>query len=72
MKMIKSIKLFDFKYEWEKLKDKIIIAIAWKMPRRLVTHCYARVAAHAVQGKYSGTVVPELSMIEALKRWNEK
>jgi hypothetical protein len=28
-----------------------------------------RLGAHATQGEYSNTVVPELTFVDALKRW---
>ena len=44
--------------------------IAWRLPRRLVTWCAIRVVAFATQGPYDETVVPELSAMDAVKRWD--
>jgi hypothetical protein len=33
--------------------------------------CYVRVGAHATTGRYGDTVVPELSMMDALQRWDD-
>ena len=49
--------------------DNIIMWIVWKLPKRLIMWCYIRVAAHATQGKYWDTIVPELTMMDALGRW---
>ncbi len=57
------------KYEINKRGDALLRTIVWKLPKRLVMWGYIRVAAHATTGKYGNTVVPELSMMEALKRW---
>lgn len=46
--------------------------IAYKLPRKLVMRCYFRVIAHATTGKYSSTVVPELTAMEAIDRWNSR
>lgn len=49
--------------------DKLAMRIAWLLPRSVVLWCATRVVAHATQGQYSNTVVPELSAMDALKRW---
>lgn len=43
--------------------------IAWLLPKRVVMWAFIRVGAHATTGAYSHTVVPELPMMDALKRW---
>ena len=49
--------------------EKIWIKIAWLLPRQLVMWAAIRLAAHATQGEYGNTIVPELSMMDAIKRW---
>jgi len=39
------------------------------IPRSLVYFCAIRLIAHATQGKYSSQIVPELTAMDALKRW---
>jgi len=51
------------------LKEKIIMSIVWALPRRLIYWCAIRFGAHATTGKYSNTVVPELTFTDALNRW---
>jgi len=51
--------------------DRICQLIAWSLPKRLVMWCSVRLIAHATQGKYSETVVPELTAMDALKRWED-
>jgi hypothetical protein len=53
-------------------RDKVLAAIAWKLPRRLVYWCAIRVGAHATQGEYSNQEVPALLMMDAIKRWDDK
>jgi hypothetical protein len=53
------------------MKEKIAIWIAWKLPRLLAYWCAVRVHAHATTGAYSRQVVPELTAIDALKRWEK-
>jgi len=49
--------------------DKLCQWIAWKLPKRIAMWTYVRVGAHATTGKYGDTVLPEITMMEALKRW---
>lgn len=51
--------------------QKLPYKIAWIMPRWLVFYCAIRVIAHATTGKYGNQVVPDLTAMDALKRWEE-
>lgn len=53
------------------MKERILIALAWKMPRSLVYWCAIRLMAHATTGRYSSQVVPDLTALDALKRWDD-
>ena len=55
-----------------RLREKITMALAWALPRKIVYWCAIRVIAHATQGKYGLTVVPDLTAMEALRRWHDK
>jgi hypothetical protein len=46
-------------------------AIANRLPRRIAYWAAIRVMAHATVGPYSNQVVPELTVMDALKRWTE-
>ena len=52
--------------------DKLLLKIAYLFPRRLVMWCAVRVGAHATTGNHSSQIVPELTFMDALRRWNEK
>lgn len=43
--------------------------VAKMMPKWLVYHCALRLIAHATTGQYGNQIVPELSAMDALKRW---
>lgn len=58
-------------YRLRKMSERFWMWVAWHMPKVLVKWCYVRVGAHATTGKYGKTVVPELSMMDALKRWDD-
>ena len=52
------------------IAEKFWKKLAWLLPRKLVMWAAIRLAAHATQGKYGTTIVPELSMMDAIKRWD--
>lgn len=54
-----------------RIKERILIWLAWRTPRSLVYWCSIRLMTHATVGRYSGQVVPELTAMEALKRWDD-
>lgn len=49
--------------------DKILMWIAWHLPKRLVYWCAVRLGSYASVGKYNRQIVPELRFMEALERW---
>jgi len=51
------------------VKEKIWMWIAFRLPKPLVMWASIRMIAHATQGEYSSQVVPELTAMDALKRW---
>jgi hypothetical protein len=51
--------------------DRLYHLLVWHvLPRRLVYWCAIRLGAHATTGPHGNTVVPELTFIEALQRWD--
>lgn len=58
------------RYEIHRRAERLLLAIVWRLPRRLVMWCYIRVGVHATTGQYGNTVVPDLTMVEALERWD--
>lgn len=59
-----------WRYELEKIRERALMAFVERLPRKLVYFCYIRVGVHATTGAYSNTVVPEISMMDALQRWD--
>jgi hypothetical protein len=59
----------DLKYDIKRLYKKVLIGIAWHLPKNLVYWCAIRVMAHATTGQYSSQIVPDLTAADALKRW---
>ena len=50
--------------------DKILLWLAYRLPRRLVLWCAVRVGANATTGEWNTQVVPDLLFMDALKRWD--
>lgn len=54
-----------------RLHEKIVMAIAWALPRRIAYWCAIRVMAHATTGQWGHLETPALLATDALKRWHE-
>jgi hypothetical protein len=52
------------------ITDRVWQWIAWRLPRRLVMWAAVRLIIHATAGEYSAQVVPELTAMDALRRWS--
>ena len=63
--------MFLYNYEARELTEKVQTWIVWHLPRWLIYWSAIRLIAHATTGKYGGQIVPELSAMEALKRWED-
>ena len=55
----------------KQMLEKFMFWLAWKMPKSLVYFCAIRVGAHATTNKYADTVVPELTLVDAIERWED-
>jgi hypothetical protein len=55
-----------------RIRERILIRIAWALPSGLVYWAAIRLIAHATQGQHERTVVPELTAMDALRRWGER
>jgi len=51
-------------------KEKLCRFVANILPRSIVYFCTIRLGVDATTGKYSNQVVPELTFMDALKRWD--
>ena len=54
-----------------KIMDKIKLWIANRLPKWLVYWATIRLLAHVTGNKYSDTLVPELTVMDALERWEK-
>lgn len=63
--------MIDARYKADKLGEKVVMRIAWALPKKLVYWCAIRVMAHATTGKHQDQVVPDLLALEALDRWDK-
>jgi len=51
------------------MRERLVIWIAWHLPRKVAYWAAIRVGAHATTGPWSNQLVPELHFTEALERW---
>lgn len=56
----------------KRLKEKLWMRLAWVLPKQLVYWCGIRIIGFAATGRYSKTVVTELPVMEAIRRWSSK
>lgn len=61
----------EFKYWTKRRFERMLRWFVWHLPRKLVYQCAIRVIAHASTGQYSDQVVPELTAMDALERWDK-
>ncbi|MHA2066378.1 MAG: hypothetical protein ACXABY_18560 [Candidatus Thorarchaeota archaeon] len=54
------------------MTDRLCNWLARKLPKNLVYWCAIRVGAYATTGEYRNEIVPEVTMMDALKRWDER
>jgi hypothetical protein len=52
-----------------RFRERLAIAIAWRLPKRVVMWAALRLVAHATMGPWSTQEVSELTAMDALKRW---
>ena len=62
----------DRRYLVNRRAEQVLRWLVWRLPKVVVMWCYIRVGAHATTGQYGNTVVTDLTMMEALKRWDER
>lgn len=51
-------------------RERAAMWLAWRMPRWLAYWCFVRIAAHGTTGEWSGSVPDQLSVMEAMRRWD--
>ena len=49
--------------------EKIMLWLVWRLPKSLVMWCGFRIGVHATQDEYGKTIVPDLTFMDAMKRW---
>jgi len=55
-----------------KFSNKLSMFVVWNiLPERIIYWASIRMIAYATGGKYGSTIVPELSAMDALGRWED-
>lgn len=53
----------------KQFKEKLVTKLVWALPKSIVYWCAIRLVANATTGKHGSQVVPELTAMDALTRW---
>jgi hypothetical protein len=69
--------LNDLRWFWgyevmDKGRTRLALWLTWRLPRRVVYWCAIRLFAHGTTGRYGHTVAPELTVMDALERWEDR
>jgi len=67
--MIDRIDLIIWK---NRTQEKVWHKLAWFLPDKLIYWASIRMIAYATQGKYGNTIVPDLTAMDAIGRWEKK
>ena len=72
-KKIKKYLVYNLEipYRLEKLSTKLWLWAARQVPKKLVYWILIHVGAKTTTGKYSNTIVPEMTFMDALDRWEK-
>jgi len=54
------------------MKEKFMLWFVWKLPKSLIYWCMIRGIAYATSGKYGNTIVPELTAMDAIERFDKE
>lgn len=61
----------NVRYEWNKFWKRRLLNLVWKLPRSVVYWSAIRVMANATTGEYRNQIVPDLTAMDALERWEK-
>jgi hypothetical protein len=60
----------ESRYWMRKRCERWLRVVVWRLPRSVAMWSAVRVISHATTGPYANQVVPELTAMEALRRWD--
>lgn len=63
--------MFEFKLMIKEVTEMIQIKIAWALPHKIVMWASIRLISHATQGVYGGECPDDVSVMQALSRWDK-
>lgn len=65
------VTIAEMRWRLTKARERAVMKVVWKLPRTVVMWSTVRVIANATTGDYRNQVVPELTAMDALRRWDE-
>lgn len=63
---------FSIPQSFNSLLERLIMRVAWRLPRRIVYWCAIRVWAEATTGKWSNQLVSTVTIDQCLDRWENR
>jgi hypothetical protein len=61
----------ELKYQATKKLERLERKVVWLLPRWLIRWAVVRATLHATNGKWGKTVVPKITALEVMERWEE-
>ena len=58
-------------YYIKKFSEQFLTWFVWHLPKVVIKWAAIRLIAHATTGKYETTIVPDLTAMDALRRWDK-
>jgi hypothetical protein len=56
----------------DKGRTRLALWLTWRLPRRVVYWSAIRLLAETTTGRWGETLVPELTVLDAVKRWEDR
>jgi len=53
------------------MSERLWIWLAYRLPKRIVYWASIRLICNATVGQYSNQIVPDLTAVDALRRWDD-
>ncbi len=71
MREMLDVRWFLFCRDLVSRRERLVLALVWRLPRWLAYWSAIRVMTHATTGRYGSTEAPALLAMDALKRWDD-
>lgn len=63
---------FDLRYEWIKLRERLVMKFVWALPREIIRWAVVRATAHATTGQWGMDHPGRVTAFEVMDRWEQE